>query len=419
MPRGRLAQFLLWFSLLPLTAQPAFAAVLEVNACGYGEDDGVCDSSHCSMTEALNESNENGEPDTIRCNIAGPCVDDQGVATLTREAGTPDDLSEGMTTLDCCTQPGASTDAPKVNLDGSALAEPHHGISISSSGNTVRCLCIHGFSTHGILLSSLDPADVINGNIVEYNVIGSDCSRQSTAGNAINGVRLYDPSGGTMHISTNIIRNNYIAYSGDAGITIVGDDNLVLDNMIVSNRGGIVIGDGTTGAQRTTLKRNVILTTGESHPIEITGVTDNAGIQPPTLLAASSERVVGETMLAGSGFVELFDADTGEFLLEVADDDPPNFLITPNTSILEGIPLNAIFPASVKATVTDSDGNTSAFSEPVAFTGGGCSCRLVADTTVPAGRPFPLTLVVLLSAAVLAASRLFRLGMRIILFICR
>jgi CSLREA domain-containing protein len=157
--------------------------------------DGTCDSTHCSLLEAVNAANINSGPDTITFNIpsSDQGCDGAGVCTI-RPTSFSVYLSDDGTTIDGYSQSGASPNINpvgqpinavlKIVLDGFLLPECcPAGLDIRSSNNVVRGLVIQRFYT------GIDVVDA-DGNRFEGNFIGTDVHGTTALGNRCSGILL-------------------------------------------------------------------------------------------------------------------------------------------------------------------------------------------------------------------------------------
>jgi CSLREA domain-containing protein len=243
-------------------------------------DDGVCNSAHCSLREAILAANANvngATPDEIQFNIPGA-----GVHTIQPTTALPYP-SEALI-IDGTTQPGsscpvlpvASPPALLIELDGSnAGVSPTSGL-VSFVGNmTVRGLVIHSFANENIGLYSGD-------NTIQCNFLGTDPTGtlaqgstfdqifvNGTANNLIGGPT---PGAGNLiagnslrgivlpTVTNNTVQGNYIGTnaSGTAlvgnrtiGIMLSGNSNLIggamagTGNVIAGSNSGIDLSAST------------------------------------------------------------------------------------------------------------------------------------------------------------------------------
>ncbi len=191
-------------------------------------DDGTCDSTHCSLREAINAANSNPGPDTIAFNISGA-----GPHTITVGSALPT-ITEAMT-IDGYAQSGTSPNtnpitqglntALKIVLTKSGSAGGFDGLTVTGGSSTIRGLVINRF-LNGIVLNSAN-------NIIEGNFIGTDVAGTTDQGNTQDGIRISGANntiGGTLAGARNLISGN-----NDHGVHITGSGatgNLVQGNLI-------------------------------------------------------------------------------------------------------------------------------------------------------------------------------------------
>ena len=219
-------------------ADPARADLtFTVNSTG-DPGSGGCNSTECTLREAIALSNRVSGADTIRFVIPG-----DRVKTISPASPLPP-ITEAVT-IDGYTQPGASpntlakgTNATLlVELDGSGAGVAADGLVIKASNVVVRGLVINGFDSDNIRIISTDgPTD---DNHIEGNFIGTDPSgTQGGLGQAF-GVDVIDGEnnvvGGTTHASRNLISGN-----GADGIFTGGDTTgtRIQGNLIGTKRDG-------------------------------------------------------------------------------------------------------------------------------------------------------------------------------------
>jgi CSLREA domain-containing protein len=193
--------------------RPAYASPIIVNTV-IDIDDGRCDSSHCSLHEAINAANANPGPDEILFLFGSG-----GVHTILVRAPLPG-LLEGGTTLDGTRSPYYGG-VPPVRIDFSAL-ESGAGLHLASDGNTVRGLSIVGAHTgDGILVDG--SRNLIEGNYIGIAPLGEVQYNKT-------GIRF--GTGGS-----NIARGNLIS-GNETGIAILGDRQSIVGNIIGLKRDG-------------------------------------------------------------------------------------------------------------------------------------------------------------------------------------
>ncbi len=204
-----------------MTPTESCASNLIVNTTA-DHDDGACDSADCTLREAILCANQRAGADTITFAIpSGDAGFDGATWTIALSANLPA-LTDAGTSIDGASQRAFAGDTnpagPEILLDGRAIgASPSAiGLWIQASGATVQELAIGGFSSAGI------------------------CIRGALGGrNAV-------------------IRSNYLGLRPDGvtplangnGLDIeASDHNLIENNVISGNEGGIYIG-GTSFANR-------------------------------------------------------------------------------------------------------------------------------------------------------------------------
>jgi CSLREA domain-containing protein len=189
---------------------PVEASTFVVNTTSDDPSDGICNSVHCSLREAIEAAKQNPGPDTIRFDIPGP-----GPHRIMLCNPLPS-LTDGATTIDGTTEPDYAG-APVVILEprftpsdpmpSMTCTATVVGLWIDSGSNVIRGLSLVSF--HSWLGGS--PAAIVvssgENNLIEQNYIG------------------LEPSGA--------VRGNY------TGIFIDAAHTLVHDNVISGNETGI------------------------------------------------------------------------------------------------------------------------------------------------------------------------------------
>jgi CSLREA domain-containing protein len=368
--------------------------------------DGTCDSTHCSLLEAVNAANINSGPDTITFNIpsSDQGCDGAGVCTI-RPTSFSVYLSDDGTTIDGYSQSGASPNINpvgqpinavlKIVLDGSLLPECcPAGLDIRSSNNVVRGLVIQRFYT------GIDVVDA-DGNRFEGNFIGTDVHGTTALGNRCSGILLSGVQGGAGS-SNNVVggstpqARNLISGNGCSGVEVgPTGSNQVQGNYIGSNANGTgalpnngsgvrvynvsqhnLIGGSATGepnlvafngqngvtidggfgnAVYNTITRNRIHSnTGKGIALTSNG---NEGLAAPVITTASASQVSGTA--CASCTVEVFSdaADEGAIYEGTTIANASG-----NWTLTKAGGLTGPY---VTATATDANGNTSEFSGAV------------------------------------------------------
>jgi len=205
-------------------------------------DDGVCDSTHCSLREAILAANAraNGAtPDEIHFNIPGA-----GVKTIQPTAALPS--IDDPVVIDGSTQPGSNCTVwpPTLQIELSgASAGGSFGLVALIGDNTVRGLVINRFGNAGIYL------DGTGNNTIQCNFIGTDATGEIDRGN-ITGIWVNNTGnniiGGTTPGQGNLVTANF-----SDGLWIVGPNangNIVQGNYIGTNATGTTqVGNTSVG----------------------------------------------------------------------------------------------------------------------------------------------------------------------------
>jgi len=201
-----------------------------------------------SLRWAIEQTNNNPGPDTIRFNIP---ADDEGfkdnVWTIKPLNNLPT-ITDDSTVIDGCTQTinqgDKNSDGPEIVLDGRENEMNGYGLEIQSSGNEVSGLVISGFSGEGIRIQRSEAHD----NRIRGNYIGTNASGSDTLGND-DGIIIYNHSahniiGGKGENEGNVISGNH-----DNGIFISSSDsNVVIGNRIGTDATGMLsLGNGQNG----------------------------------------------------------------------------------------------------------------------------------------------------------------------------
>ncbi len=339
------------------------------------------DSGPGSLTQAILDANASGNQDgidVIRFEIPGqgphsisllaalPAITDPVlIDALQREAG-PDAL------------PSGSDPIPEVELDGSRLSQPAHGLLLRAGSSTIRGLRIHGFTGDGIRIEGG------GSNTIEGNVFGGGGGGggEPTSGpsNAGSGVAIVDSSGNVIGGSVPSARN-VIAGNDGSGVRISGarsTGNAVLGNRIVRNGArGITLeadapdsrrepGTGPNLFQKPPTLTSVAFSPareGQAAEATVEGVVEGnpSAAYRVELFATSSHSLIPR---AGSTDQRraLLPRSEGDRLLAVAEvttgaDGRAGFLLR--------LPQGIQSRDSVTATATDLEGNSSEFSPPV------------------------------------------------------
>ena len=196
-------------------------------------DDGVANTNHTSLREAIFAANNHTGPDTIRFAIG------TGIKGISISNALPA-LMDAGTTIDATTQPGF-TNKPIIYLDGLLLAPT--GFRLYSPSNTIRGFAINRFG-YGIYGDAAFSSPFGGFNVIEGNYIGTDLTGSGSAGSQDWGIYLTSSFlapgcssnriGGATAASRNIISGN-----NKAGVYAFGcDGNVFVGNFIGTDATG-------------------------------------------------------------------------------------------------------------------------------------------------------------------------------------
>ena len=290
-------------------------------------DDGVCDTNHCTLREAINAANATaGTPETIAFDIFG-------LVPHTIQPSTPLPSIVEPLIIDGTTQPGYEG-TPLIVLNGSISGGL--GLSISAGNCIVRGLIINNFNT-GISIRDA------GNNVIQGNYIGTDASGASDLGN-LYGVGIFDSSGNTVGGHTfdarNVISGNTLEGVRIQGANATG--NFISGNFIgtdvsgaasVSNRWGVVI-LGAVG--------NIVGGTDDGARNVISG-NDHYGIGLFAGIVDASDNLIQGNFIGtdvsgilplGNGFNGVFIEDTGPNLVGGAEVSARNVISANGTGVL-------------------------------------------------------------------------------------
>jgi CSLREA domain-containing protein len=216
-----------------LDAHPAHAVTLTVNSRA-DPGTGGCNSTQCTLREAINTSNGLPTTETIEFAIPdNPTVPGIEVKTISPNSALPT-ITDNVT-IDGYTQAGAlpnsaTTNANnavlKVELSGANAPSAADGLVVSGAeaGNTtIRGLAINRFGDDGLSINA--PAAKVVGN-----VIGTNAAGDADLGNGGNGVRLLSAQnvvGRRDDADQNVISGN-----GGHGVSVEAPDNIIANNHI-------------------------------------------------------------------------------------------------------------------------------------------------------------------------------------------
>ncbi len=212
---------------------------------------GTCDAEQCTLREAIAAANADPGVETIRFAIG------TGGALISPTSALP--VVTEPVVLDATTQPGYDG-APLIRIDGTSAGASTPAFEITAGGTTVRGFVLTGFTWDGVKLHDR------GGNTVEDNYIGVFWNGEgfSVSGNGTYGV-LADFDSEENTIRRNVIGGNGFGaggpYSG-IGIWHGSDENQVEDNRIGTTPDGQAAGNAigviVSEASNTLLHGNTI-----------------------------------------------------------------------------------------------------------------------------------------------------------------
>lgn len=183
-------------------------------------DDGVCDTAHCSLREAIHAANARPGPQTISFNIplANPAAMQAPVIQLTN--GLPSILDP--VTIDGSSQPGKGW----IVLDGSNAGPAAHGLLLDTTQCFISKLAIHSFSKDGI--------HIFEGGRHTLNDlhVGTDVVGTNRLGNHGAGIRIIASPNNTITGGADFFRGTLISGNVAEGIRI--EDGLSVSNRIAN-----------------------------------------------------------------------------------------------------------------------------------------------------------------------------------------
>ncbi len=184
----RISLFTLLFFMV-VNATTPFAATFTVNSTS-DTDDSVCDSTHCSLREAVNAANTALGPDAIEFSLPAG----QQVISLSDFFSITDEVT--------ITGPTSASNQPLVQLDGTSATSSLRGIITATATTTITGLSVTnaGASKVGVALVAGADNSSIQNCWIGVSVGGA------AAGHSLNGITVEDAS--TVTIQDSVISNN-------------------------------------------------------------------------------------------------------------------------------------------------------------------------------------------------------------------
>ena len=197
-------------------------------------NDGTCNTTHCSLREAILAANALPEPAKIKFDIGGG-----GIQTIQLTGNLPA-LTAPMT-IDGTTQPGYAN-VPLVVLDGTQTAgEYADGLLVVGGNTTIKALVIKSFSGAGIHIAT-NGGNTVTGCYIFNNAAGSSGDVDVQGGIWVQGGDA-NTIGGMYPGERNEVSGN----RGN-GIFIGSNNNSVIDNYIGTDATGFAaLGNSANG----------------------------------------------------------------------------------------------------------------------------------------------------------------------------
>ncbi|MDQ4120631.1 MAG: carboxypeptidase regulatory-like domain-containing protein [Acidobacteriota bacterium] len=243
-------------------------------------NDGACNTTHCSLREAIIAANANtgtSQPDRIEFNIPG-----NGVHIILLTSQTPQ-ITDPVV-IDGTTQPGfdTSTHLPRIELKTATSGPITDGLVITGGNSTVRALAISNLARGSGIVITTNGGNVIQGCFIGTDATGTVqgfirnspiiiTAPNNLIGGTSPGARNIFSGGrnGGLGISGssasgNIVQGNYIGTditgtndfgNNFGGIKITAPNNIIggtengAGNLISGNRDGelLIVGIGASG----------------------------------------------------------------------------------------------------------------------------------------------------------------------------
>jgi CSLREA domain-containing protein len=224
------------FILNFIPTQSALAASFVVNTTS-DTNDGTCNTTHCSLREAIIAANANAGADTISFAIG------TGVQTIKPTSLLPN--ITGGVTIDGTTQPGF-TNAPLIEIDGTNAGN-QNGLAFyrGSSNSSVRGLIINRFKFAAIIIESANDIRITG------NYLGTDVTGTVAAGlgqSATASITISNSSNITIG-GTSTSDRNIISGGNGHGIGIFDGGGIVIQGNYIGTdvTGTVPLGNGSSG----------------------------------------------------------------------------------------------------------------------------------------------------------------------------
>ncbi|MFQ6101034.1 MAG: right-handed parallel beta-helix repeat-containing protein [Anaerolineae bacterium] len=247
--------FGLVLALMLALAQPSHAATYTVNSTD-DVNDGTCNTSHCSLREAINAANSNPGADSIT--FDGTLFSAGGVITITNGTLT---LSDDDTSIDGDLDNDGDPEV-EVRYSSGTVGSGSGLIRVQSSNNTIEGLAVTNSPENGIYVSGVGVQ--ADDNQIVSCWLGLDLTGAARP-NDDHGVRIVYVAGVGSSADGNVIQDSVLSGNDERGISIQDATNTqVLSNTVGLNPDGSATRpNGTSGialfdALATTIQGNLV-----------------------------------------------------------------------------------------------------------------------------------------------------------------
>jgi CSLREA domain-containing protein len=302
-------------SVALLDSRPAHAITLTVNSRA-DPGTGGCNSTQCTLREAINPSNGLPTTDTIEFAIPDdPTVPGIEVKTISPTSQLPT-ITDNVT-IDGYTQQGAVENSATTNANnavltveirGSSAPQTADGLVVSGAGaanTTITGLVINRFGDDGLSINA--PAAKVVGNFIGANAEGDE-----DFGNGGNGVRLL--SGQNVVGRRDDATQNVISGNGANGISVEGADNIIANNHIGTDADAAEdLGNSLSGVFVDNVPDTLVGGSSRDGSLNIISGNDRHGVEVSNV-GAEGARIVGNFIgldRNGGGFSNVGNSQDG------------------------------------------------------------------------------------------------------------
>jgi len=167
--------------------------ILTVNTAADA-DDGQCDTTHCSLREAINAAN--ARPNTLALNEIHFNIPPDGPQVIQLLSALP--VITDPVKIDGGTQPGYSN-TPIITLDGSQTGVAVNGFDFNTGNSTIQKLAIRNFSAAGIRVTNGISITILSNSIFS-NTLGIDLGGDGVTPNDVGVAPTFDPDAGANNL---------------------------------------------------------------------------------------------------------------------------------------------------------------------------------------------------------------------------